>query len=135
MLDWMPFGTLVEYLDGAKGRVAVFLGSGCSVSSGIPSGKELVTIWQRELYEKPFTETTRFEEWLEEHNSAFADWLQLQYPDELNPEIKRYGYTFGLVCPTRVSRQQRIATLCESARPQAGYFALAALAIASWRLF
>lgn len=31
---------------------SIFLGSGCSVSSGIPSGKGMVKEWRREIYEK-----------------------------------------------------------------------------------
>lgn len=119
---------LVHAVGRSGNRMALFLGAGASVSSGIPGAPQLVDQWRREIYQRTLTGVSeqQYEGWLKDQENEYRAWLKEHHP-EADADAKRYGYTFERVAPTRAQRQQRIAELCEAAMPKAGYCALAAI--------
>jgi hypothetical protein len=105
------FKRLVE---NTESRFAFFVGSGCSVSSGIPDASLLVKQWLPKLKEL----RTGNEENLEE-------WIRKEYP-EYNPDeaAKFYAKIIEELFLTSEERQKEIERLTERKDPSFGYAVL-----------
>lgn len=112
----------------SQSRVALFLGAGASVSSGIPSSADLIGEWQEGLFRRACAQDYKgnFTQWKQRFQTKYKTWLKGHHPKD-TPESKLYGYTFEQVARTRSQRQQRIADLCDVSSPKSGYYALASL--------
>ena len=97
---------------------AVFLGAGCSVSSGIPSAGTLV-----QDYWIP-----RLRDLVAPARSDLGNWTTEAIPgfDPANPALS-YGELINRLFVTPVNRQQEIENLCEGRTPSFGYAVLAQL--------
>ncbi|MEJ2224819.1 MAG: tetratricopeptide repeat protein [Syntrophobacterales bacterium] len=99
----------------SDGRFIFFLGSGCSVSSGIPTAAGLVKNWLPRLKK---IRTGR-----EDH---LADWLKKEYPDYKEENAASfYGKVMEALFLHPEERQREIERLTEGKDPGFGYAVLA----------
>jgi Tfp pilus assembly protein PilF len=99
-------------------RLALFLGAGCSVSSGIPAAGNLVKDqWLPRLRDVCAPERKDLDTWAKE-----------QFPnyDPNNPAAS-YGATMGRLFLSPEERQREIENLCDGKFPGFGYAVLASL--------
>lgn len=116
-----------------KGTIDFFLGAGASISSGIPTGGDLVWYFKRELY---CTENgishDRFKDLKSESNRLiiqnYFD-LQTDTPERGNP--KEYSFYFEKCYNSWLARKSFIDSLVERRNPAIGYLCLANLIINS----
>lgn len=105
-----------------KHKFAFFLGAGCSVSSGIPASKELVSRWLKIFYN---------EETGKEVNSSevdFKQWLQDKYPDYIEEKGSlHYGRVIKDLFPHKSERKAEFERLIQNKDPAFGYGVLAQL--------
>ncbi len=105
---------------------ALFLGAGCSVSSGIPSAGTLVSDrWLGRLRDLRAPERTNLEAWAREEVPGY---------DSRNP-ARSYGVVLDQLFLTSQDRQREIEGLCAGAEPSFGYAALAQLIAANAEVF
>ncbi len=98
-------------------KFSIFLGAGCSVSSGIPTAGSLVENWLPRL--KKF-ETGK--------DGDLNNWLIKQFPDyNKDNAVKYYGDVIERLFLTSKERQKEIEKLVEGKSPAFGYSVLAAL--------
>lgn len=105
-----------------KGSYAVFLGSGCSVQSGIATGGHLVWEFKRRLYcnhHKVPPETLRDLE-SSENQSTIQQFIEGK---KLTPDTGQsdYSYYFEKCFPTSEDRKYYIQTLVRDAVPSIGH--------------
>jgi Tfp pilus assembly protein PilF len=104
--------------DGADKRFAIFLGAGCSVTSGIPAASRLVTeYWLPRLRELRAPD-----------RKDLMDWAAAEIPDfdPTNPAAS-YGELIDRLFVTAEDRQREIESLCDGRSPSFGYAVLAQL--------
>jgi hypothetical protein len=98
-------------------KFALFLGAGCSISSGIPSAASLVQNWLPRL------------KWLRDGTGdGLADWIEGVYPgysDAVSGAF--YGKVIDDLFVTAEERQREIERLTEGRDPAFGYAVLAQL--------
>jgi len=98
-------------------KFSIFLGAGCSVSSGIPTAGNLVENWLPRLKK---LETGK--------DGDLNNWLIKQFPDyNKNNAAKYYGDVIERMFPTSIERQKEIEKLVEGKSPAFGYSVLATL--------
>ena len=96
-------------------RYALFLGSGCSVSSGIPTSKNLVQNWLMKLKELR-TGTTE----------NLGEWIKSEFPDYTSENAsKYYGSIIEKLFHTSQERQNEVERLTSEKDPGFGYACLA----------
>jgi len=104
--------------EGTDKRFAVFLGAGCSVSSGIPAAGDLVRgQWLPRLRDVCAPECKDLDTWAKEQ---FLDY------DPKNPAAS-YGAVIKRLFLSPEERQREIENLCDGKFPGFGYAALASL--------
>lgn len=100
------------------GKMALFLGAGCSKSSGVPLAREILTDAQRELFtahtRRPTASDEEVERWIEE---------QGLFP---NP-ASAYGDALETLRPTPRGRRIWLSRYFEDRTPAAAYYGLAEL--------
>ena len=102
----------------AEKRFALFLGAGCSVSSGIPTAGELVRDrWIPRLRDYKAPGRSDMDTWAREEIPGYG-------PE--NPALS-YGDLIGLLFLTPEDRQREIENLCDGRTPSFGYAVLAQL--------
>lgn len=109
------FKNLIENTDA---KFSLFLGAGCSVSSGIPTARSLVLdTWIPKLKE------------IETGNQENLDeWLKTRFPNySKDDSAKSYGEIIETLFPTPKERQIEIEKLVENLDPGVGYAILAKL--------
>ena len=108
---------LKKFFDSSDSRMTLFLGAGCSISSGIPSAGELVRQWLPRL-KKIRTGSEQ----------GTLDWVKKIYPD-YNPAnaAQFYGAVIEELFLTPEERQKEIERLMEGKDPAFGYAVLAQL--------
>jgi Tfp pilus assembly protein PilF len=105
-----------------KHKFAFFLGAGCSVSSGIPGSKDLVSQWLKSLY---------YEETGNKFNGEdpqYINWLKKRYPDytyEKGADI--YKDVIKDLCPHIQERKAEFEKLIQGKDPAFGYGVFAQL--------
>lgn len=98
-------------------KFSIFLGAGCSVSSGIPTAGNLVENWLPGLKK---LETGK--------DGDLNNWLIKQFPDyNKKNAAKYYGDVIERMFPTSIERQKEIEKLVEGKSPAFGYSVLATL--------
>lgn len=98
-------------------KFSIFLGAGCSVSSGIPTADNLVENWLPRLKK---LETGK--------DGNLNSWLIKQFPDyNKNNAAKYYGDVIQRMFLTSKERQKEIEKLVEGKSPAFGYSVLATL--------
>lgn len=116
-----------------KGTIDFFLGAGASISSGIPTGGDLVWYFKREIYctENGISQD-RFKDLKSESNRLilqnYFD-LQADTPERGNP--KEYSFYFEKCYDSWFARKSFIDSLVERRNPAIGYLCLANLIINS----
>jgi hypothetical protein len=99
----------------SDGRFIFFLGSGCSVASGIPAAAGLVKNWLPRL--------KKIKTGIEDH---LTDWLKNEYPTyEETKAASFYGKVIEDLFFTPEERQREIERLTEGKDPGFGYGVLA----------
>src|SRR5574337_307776 len=102
------FKRLVE---NTESRFAFFIGSGCSVSSGIPDAGLLVKQW-----------LPRLKELRTGDDESLEKWLSQEYPEYKSEEAaKYYGKIIEELFLTSEERQKEIERLTEGKDPGFGY--------------
>src|SRR5260221_523144 len=102
----------------ADKRFALFLGAGCSISSGIPSAEALVRDrWLPRLRDYQAPDRSDLESWATEVIRTY---------DAANP-ANSYGQLIDRLFLTPEDRQREIEELCDSRTPSFGYAVLAQL--------
>jgi Tfp pilus assembly protein PilF len=105
-----------------KHKFAFFLGAGCSVSSGIPASKELVSKWLKTLY---YEETGKEASYL---TGDFKKWVQKKYPDYTQEKGSQYyGKVIKDLFPHKAERKAEFERLIQNKDPAFGYGVLAQL--------
>lgn len=100
---------VIGLLKGVGGReFALFLGAGCSITSGIKSGEQLVREWKAEYANRPNLSAEKVEEWAAGQENEYAALFEACYDS-----------------PRR--RQQYLSPIIEAAKPGWGYLYLATL--------
>ena len=108
---------LKNLLDGTDNRFIFFLGSGCSVSSGIPAAGPLAKDWLLRL--------KKFQTGSEDN---FKTWVKDIFPDyDEGKAALFYGRTIEKLFLTPDERQKEIERLTENKDPGFGYVILAQL--------
>src|SRR5574337_577966 len=102
----------------AEKHFALFLGAGCSVTSGIPSAGALV----RDRW------IPRLRDYQAPHRSDLDNWATevIQGYDKTNPDLS-YGELIYQLFLTPEDRQREIEDLCDGRTPSFGYAVLAQL--------
>lgn len=101
-----------------ENRFALFLGAGCSASSGIPPARELVQKhWLPKLRDLCAPDEKDVDKWAKEQ---FDDY------DKKNPAAS-YGKVMRRLFTNKTERQTELERLCENVSPGFGYAVLAAL--------
>lgn len=102
----------------AEKHFALFLGAGCSVTSGIPSAGSLV----RDRW------IPRLRDYQAPHRSDLDNWATevIQGYDKTNPALS-YGELIDRLFLTPEDRQREIEDLCDGRTPSFGYAVLAQL--------
>jgi len=105
-----------------KHKFAFFLGAGCSISSGIPGSKELVSRWLESYYQEetgcnPDSEDPEYLNWL---NYNFPGYTYENGADYYRPVIEK-------LYPNTEERKAAFAKLIEGKDPAFGYGVLAQL--------
>lgn len=116
-----------------KGTIDFFLGAGASISSGIPTGGDLVWYFKRELYctENGISQD-RFRDLKSESNRLIIQNYfdsQTDTPERGNP--KEYSFYFEKCYNSWFARKSFIDSLVERRNPAIGYLCLANLIINS----
>ncbi len=117
----------------AKGTIDFFLGAGASISSGVPTGGDLVWYFKRELYctENNISQD-RFKDLKSESNRLIIQNYfnsQPDTPERGNP--KEYSFYFEKCYNSWFARKSFIDSLVERRNPTIGYLCLANLIINS----
>jgi len=98
-------------------RFSFFLGSGCSVSSGIGSAPTLVKRWLPRLKKEKTGD-----------DSGYEEWAQNTYPNyDKNNLALLFKTVMEELFPSAEERQEEIETICERKAPGFGYGVLAQL--------
>ncbi len=110
--------------------VALFLGAGASVSSGVPSAQKCIWEWKRQIFltNNPGLEAQFAELSLIGVQRQIQTWLDAQggYPAEGSEE--EYGYYIAQCFPIADDRRAFFQEKIRSAKPHAGYHLLSHLA-------
>lgn len=103
----------------------LFLGAGASISSGIPSGNELVWHFKREiLASKGIINGQKFKDLKVESNKKFI----LHYFAEEDAKVSNaYSYYFEKCYPDPLVRQEFLSKLVRDKKPSIGFMCLSAL--------
>lgn len=98
-------------------RFALFLGAGCSVTSGIPCASTLVSEhWLPRLHK------------LRSPQTDFASWTKTEFPNyDQNDAAAIYGRVINALLLQPADRQREIEALCDGRFPGFGYAVLASL--------
>ena len=105
-----------------KHKFAFFLGAGCSISSGIPGSKDLVSHWLKSLY----YEETGIE--FDNDDSHYPDWLKERYPDySYDNGANFYKEVIKELYPHKPERKAEFEKLIQGKDPAFGYGVLAQL--------
>lgn len=108
---------LKNLLDGTDNRFIFFLGSGCSVSSGIPAAGPLARDW-----------LLRLKKYQTGDEEGFEVWIKDLFPDYNEGDAALfYGRTIEKLFLTSDDRQKEIERLTENKDPGFGYVILAQL--------
>lgn len=116
----MSLGRFIRHLkrtihDAPNARVFFFLGSGCSVSSGIPTGADLARAWLLRLAEEDQDDIPK---------GGFLSWGEHRFPGELAEPGKCYAQ-IGRELFDSTSQQIEIERLTANKFPGHGYALLA----------
>lgn len=131
----LPLDAFVRSIGVQRGSpLALFVGAGASVSSGIPSAERCIWEWKRSILltnnpglEKQFAELSlpgtrrRIQQWLD---------VQGRFPPEGTPD--EYGYYIQQCFPIAENRRAYFQEKVRTARPHVGYQLLCQLAEASF---
>jgi Tfp pilus assembly protein PilF/NAD-dependent SIR2 family protein deacetylase len=98
-------------------QVVFFIGAGCSVSSGIPTAKELVKQWLPRLKSLRVGDDEDFHTWIRTEFPKYTDSNAAQY----------YGPVIEELFPTTAERQKEIERLTQGIDPGFAYTVLAKL--------
>ena len=112
-----------------KGETDIFLGAGASVTSGIPTGGDLVWYFKKKIYcDSNKIHPNKFKDvYLPSVQDTLQKYFDKKggYPSLWSPE--EYSYYFQECFPTSVSRQQFIDSEVSNKNPSLGYLCLAVL--------
>lgn len=106
----------------------LFIGAGASASSGIPTAKQMIKNWQKELYRilnesRKDTDPTDFEKWLKKVKGGYMEWLN----KHKRYDESDYSTLFNYIFQFPKERQNYIEQLVEEKKPTFGYMYLAGL--------
>ncbi|MDY0278351.1 SIR2 family protein [Methanosarcina mazei] len=119
IIEVQEFVRRLKYLiEHKKAKLSLFLGAGCSVSSGISTAGFLVNnVWLPKLKEMEVGNEGNFDEW-----------LKLRFPEYKKDDAARfYGEIIESLFPTPKERQTEIEDLVNNCDPGFGYAILAKL--------
>lgn len=112
-----------------KGEIDIFLGAGASVTSGIPTGGDLVWYFKKKIYcDTNKIHPNKFKDlYLPSVQDVLQGYFDKKggYPCLWSPE--EYSHYFQECFPTSISRQQFIDSKVSSKNPSLGYLCLAVL--------
>jgi tetratricopeptide (TPR) repeat protein len=100
-----------------EGRYVLFLGAGCSVSSGIPTARELAKKWALDLSIQEGVKPKDYNAWITAEFPGYEEEKASAY----------YGEIFQKLFATEEARQKEIERICEGKDPGFGYAVLAKL--------
>ncbi len=106
----------------------LFIGAGASVSSGIPTAKQMIKNWQEELFRildksRKDTDPVDFEKWLKKEKDGYKEWLN----NHKKYDESEYSTLFNYIYQFPKERQNYIEQLVEEKKPTFGYMYLAGL--------
>jgi hypothetical protein len=127
----LSLDALVRSIAVRKGTpIALFLGAGASVSSGIPSAQDCIAEWKRDIFlsKNPHLEDQFRELTVPSVLERIQRWLEQQGGYPAGGDAAEYGFYIERCFPISDDRRMFFQTKIASARPGAGYGMLALLA-------